>query len=177
MITKICWSSTQHTAHKLPGVLKLFSTKYLILNTNISCFKRFSDHCKNESLAAKGKKDMFKNQHVRAHWRDPGDAVLANFAFVRIHSAVRYFRYNAISPSQVWYFRGNVSQKDSQFFGLNSNHQIYSWFQSAHIPSLHKHMNIWSVIKCCSKIKVKSKWNSIPWIACLGLKQVFCLNL
>lgn len=58
----------------------------------------------------------------------PGYAMLEIFAFVRIHSAVRYFRYNTISPSQVWYLRGNVSQKESQFFALNSNHQMHDLF-------------------------------------------------
>lgn len=64
MITKIWWGSTQHVTYKLCGVLKLFSTKYLTLNTNInSSFKRLFDTCKIESLAAEGKKHVQKSAY------------------------------------------------------------------------------------------------------------------
>lgn len=143
-ITKIWWGSTQHATHKLCGVLKLFSTKYLTLNTNInSSFKRLSDSWKTESLAAEGKKNKSKNQPVTAadipmwpttvevppHKQDNilSHDTLPMSAFGKIN-LMEYFRYNATSPSQVWHLRGNASQKVSQVFVLNSNHCMHDLF-------------------------------------------------
>lgn len=56
--------STLHAKHLV--FQKALPLSILFSTLTSTCFKRLSDHCKTESLAAKGRKDMYKNQHVRA---------------------------------------------------------------------------------------------------------------
>lgn len=129
---------------------------------------------------------MFKNQHLRAAdtlmWPTTVEVppckqdnktilshdMLAMPAFGRINLAVEYFRYNTTSLTQVWHLRGNAAQQESQVFVLNSNHCMHDLFlisECSH-PYLTWTYEYLECYKILPKKPLKSKQNSIPWIAC-----------
>lgn len=98
----------------------------------------------------------------------PGHAILVTFARVRIHSAVRYSRYNTIFSSQVWYLRGNVSQKESQFFGLSSSKQLHdssliSEFSHPHLAWTHEYLERYKIL-LKNQTEKETKFNSIKFM-------------
>lgn len=144
-----------YIAHKLRGVLKLFSTKFLfpkLIPTLL--FERLSDHCKTE----KERKVMYKinmwkqliygcpgpNLQTRQEQNSvPGYAMLANLCICEdsLSSCILRIQRNLLlkyGTSDTVYLK----RSHNYLWIQTIKYVFYSWFQSAHMSTSHEPINI-----------------------------------